>query len=1230
MLNHLKKHKYAYSLAVLAIFAYHSWISFGIFSVGDWTYMAAHTAKDYLRLSIWDSLNGFGSPDSYSWRLPLNIGYGLFGFLGFDKNVSEKFLVFWPTIIVGLASAYLLLKHYFDKRAAFVGALVANFNTYYLASSTHILLYTAGAYAIAATYAYMLALEKKQLRYYILTALLMFVSGFYDIRLLYFTIFTVATFALFKNTFYEPKWRLFKVKGELLSHVFMVGTLMGLFTFWFVGILTAGALGGDSILGRSLFGNQYWSVSAALALFHPFWTGGFIYWFQSHPVIFYFWILPIFAFCGMVLDKSRKLILYFAFLALFGILLAKQVDHPFSGLYPWLYANLPGFNAFREATKFYYFIILGYAFLIAAFFNYLGARQNKSMKMRLVSTGAFTAIVLVFVVSLIPLATNKINTMFQEKKIPGDYQRLYSFLEKDKEPYRTLWVPRSTQWTYFSAQNPKVSAIDFASGFHLIDAHRDNTQTREQVIAMINANNHAVLRTNIKYVVVPLRDEPNDDDAFIDYGDDRTYFIDSLEHLPTLKRIDAGTKDTIVFKNELYKPEVAAVPNIFRVGKTADIDNIAAFSSKGLGVSKSDITFSNVPSSITANINDLYPADKALTLSSDGKVTIPKSEISGKLFVDKSRSNTIYSIANNSLSIRRDYLKGLVVGNSSPYQPRAAETKILSLNPNQRYVLAQGDSLYSLSFQDSRQRKLGSSDDEAILYTTSGLNQIKNGSFENSVERDKSSDCDPSAEGGILLVQQNSTEHTNGRKSISLQSRKHLTCFVTEPFNVQPGTSNDFSFDYKATDSKQSGFKIVFNDTSRTTIRMNLSTTEHWKTYRQKVTVPKGASSAQLYLESYTPNLVNEHPVNYYDNIQFTLLNPVDLLLPATKPTYESFNVAKDQSIEYKDNRFAFSNLIVNGSFERGLWQDTVGDCNNYDSHPNLKMSLDTKSQTDGKNSLLLQSIRHTACTSAKQVKVSENGTYRLSFDYRSSTKNGAGYYISFNDPQQTTINDRLDSKGDTWNSFNKQIVAPFGATQMQITVYSYPDDYKKASSTVYDNFKLTEVPDLSGAFFTVSTPSIQTAEPKSISLAANSPTNKVFTIEGTEKPFVLSLNESYASGWKIVQSDKKALSGIGENFNPNSITNHFKLNDTLNGWIVYPRQLCHGIPSVCTKNADGTYNIRLAAHYTPQQQYEKGLLFSGAVLMATIVYLASAFIKKPSREKILKPKAPKIYRIKR
>ena len=49
--------------------------------------------------------------------------------------------------------------------------------------------------------------------------------------------------------------------------------------------------------------------------------------------------------------------------------------------------------------------------------------------------------------------------------------------------------------------------------------------------------------------------------------------------------------------------------------------------------------------------------------------------------------------------------------------------------------------------------------------------------------------------------------------------------------------------------------------------------------------------------------------------------------------------------------------------FEKGLWNEQVGNCFNYDDNPQIEMALNTEVVREGDSSLLLSAQRHNACT---------------------------------------------------------------------------------------------------------------------------------------------------------------------------------------------------------------------------------------------------------------------------
>lgn len=73
--------------------------------------------------------------------------------------------------------------------------------------------------------------------------------------------------------------------------------------------------------------------------------------------------------------------------------------------------------------------------------------------------------------------------------------------------------------------------------------------------------NNLIDLSSIKYVVVPMEDIANDDDFFKLFGENRNYYINSLDGIKYLKKINIGTKEIVVYENEKYRPHIYITDN---------------------------------------------------------------------------------------------------------------------------------------------------------------------------------------------------------------------------------------------------------------------------------------------------------------------------------------------------------------------------------------------------------------------------------------------------------------------------------------------------------------------------------------------------------------------------------------------------------------------------------------------------------------------------------------------
>lgn len=155
----------------------------------------------------------------------------------------------------------------------------------------------------------------------------------------------------------------------------------------------------------------------------------------------------------------------------------------------------------------------------------------------------------------------------------------------------------------------------------------------------------------------------------------------------------------------------------------------------------------------------------------------------------------------------------------------------------------------------------------------------------------------------------------------------------------------------------------------------------------------------------------------------------------------------------------ASGNLLSDPSFESGLWEDHVGDCNNYDDNGKVAMARTTTTASDGHASLELSATRHTACTS-QTVSLANNTQYALNFDYQSDNAQTGSFYIGPVDGETPLAKGSraiVDRKWHTSTTLftNKQ------ATEARLFLYALESDGLQATVNRYDNLSLTALQQL-------------------------------------------------------------------------------------------------------------------------------------------------------------------------
>lgn len=1180
----------------LMILIYFRWLNFDIFTYGDWNYKFIQTLRESTMPFAWVGDIGFGSFNEFIWRMPLDVLFGLFSLIGAGLHISDKFLIFWPLALTTVIAPYVFVYELTQRRiAALAATLFYATNTYFLAinSQGHQLLPLAFNFLTIAFAVFIRALRSGNMLHFLVTAVLLFIAGFIDFRVFYIGIFLLSAYALF----FWPRTRDKAFRVSLRKKVLLFYAIaIGLQFYWLFAFAQNYGAESSEVLARSLFGNSYWDLASVMTLHHPFWDGFSTTWFVKNEVPFYFWLVPILAFSTLLLKPRYKYVTFFAVTAIIGILLGKQVSEPFREIYTLLFEYFPGFSAFREATKFYYLTLLGYSVLL----GYIVMKVVDSRPKAFVKKIGRGLLIAVFaglcLVNAWPYISGSMERLLSPRSLPPDYALLEKQLEtKDQSYSRTLWVPASSRWSYYSQNHPRLNATSLLSTKLDNPGDKRDVPTQHDLLALLNSEtfSHYLSLSAIKYVIVPLRDIDNQNDFFSFYGDSRQPYIDALDSLPFLRKVEDTYQELAVYEFRNPKPYATAYSSLYDLPDETQFAGAFPLLSDALGNTNGTYGFSNENSLPKQSFTDVFANRRAHEFTQAG-IPIKSADKPIEFFFNTNRRHYSYIIKDGAITVYQQ---------SSVFMPQATDTFAIQKTAAQKVAHAPIESAksYYLRYEggiapidtDQTERNLGYLQGDVKLYASDSKNIITNGSFEQGPWEKSVRDCDAYDADPRIGMVENYQERTKGTRSLTLWAQRHTACIRSADIAVSPGTYL-LSFDYKALYADQISYRIIMNGReAKAAMRPVVNNSGGWLKHVEALTIPEGTSSIQIELRGLPPGAFStDARFTSFDDVRLQTLSVTNLASDeATTPLYQSVHKAAlgsttNIAVQPAGNG---ENLIQNGSLEDGLWQKKVGDCNNYDDQPKLSMQTSSEASA-GKHSLELRASRHIACTSPPAVKVKEGSTYLLRFDYQSPNSKTARYSVSFDDFSKSAQSKNLKATG-TWQTHQQVVKVPLGASMMNVRVNAVSDETGN-SETInrYDNFSLIEIPDVMNQLYIVEKLSdVHEVVPEKVETVHDSSSKKTFTIQGAQGTFYLSMAEAYHAGWK--------LQGIAD-------SHHFKAAGFMNGWYVDVLTFCKTNPKSCSKQVDGTYDLKLVATFALQKSAVYGSVASALVLIVAGVYI--------------------------
>lgn len=479
----------------------------------------------------------------------------IFWWVIWDYSIATKLSLFIPIAILSVLSPYLLI-YYLTKNhvSSFLGSLIYWFNTYILTRQLDHL-------PIAIVYSLfpliflffhkVLSDKKTNIVNIIIFSLLYTLSIVYEIRITFIISLILFLYFLFNIS----KINIYKC---LLSWLI----ILWLNFFWILPILFSQSWEISNLTSRPLWWNHLFTLLNSISLYDWHWNWWFIEFafFRKDAPVYYFWLTLITLIWIITLVSEKKWkqlkdILFFILLLIIWILLTKQSSPPFPNFYRFLYENIPWFNLFREASKFYIITCFSFSIIIWLFIS-------KIKKIHYVIIIWIYILILSFI-NISPFVTKVAWDMLNNQPYPDKYLELNELIKKSEKWDKTLWIPFYSHYWYTDIDRPKISlwhilykAYAWTPYFEEFTDYEIGLKTFKNPIlyADIVQNNNLLDVAWINYIIIPAPFKSNDKGILANnvfpYAWDKKAYVKTFDSIKWIKRIkNKELKDIVVYSN---------------------------------------------------------------------------------------------------------------------------------------------------------------------------------------------------------------------------------------------------------------------------------------------------------------------------------------------------------------------------------------------------------------------------------------------------------------------------------------------------------------------------------------------------------------------------------------------------------------------------------------------------------------------------------------------------------
>ena len=525
----IKNHSFILILLLLSASTHWRWLIYDNFNYGDWVFFFSEGRDHFLSISTWGNAYGseIGGSSPLTWKLPFNYLYGICLWLGNNSGFADKLLVFFPIIFLLPISSYLLANYIVEsKLGAFIGSLIFCFNSYIISLNFegHLLIPVALSYSVFAILFFIKGLDSVKSKNIILSSIFLTVSLAYDIRVTYITLIVI--------TFYWFARAVLIRKLNINNYIILILCFLLLNMYWILPNIIS-PLSSNPLMNREIWGSKFLNILNPLTLTHPFWSFDGIEWFIKSRIDWKSFLFPLLFIAGLMVPKISYKIVIFAALSIFGILLSKQIAQPFGSFYIYLFDYIPGFSGFREATKFYFLVLLGYSIIIANLFGYLET-INYNSKFRIIKSILLGILGSILILIVMPIQGGYQGGIYSKSLTSAFDIDLNNFLNKELSDgtSRVVFVPKTPNILFSGKNYESYNFSDLINGTFGSNLNGiGETEAGKIFLALNNYKTYDFfINKSIKYLIVS-RETINDPVNYYKYyGQSKSAVVDNISH----------------------------------------------------------------------------------------------------------------------------------------------------------------------------------------------------------------------------------------------------------------------------------------------------------------------------------------------------------------------------------------------------------------------------------------------------------------------------------------------------------------------------------------------------------------------------------------------------------------------------------------------------------------------------------------------------------------------------